>query len=98
MRDVMTRPPAHYNPTPKFGLWTDDDLEARAHAAYCRFEEERALRDGWCIDCNETFCLDDTFGYNPPCSCGLHCRDCHDAEIREMDDYEDSDEGYDDER
>lgn len=37
----------------------------------------------WCIDCGESFRYDDCGGYNPPCKCGAHCRDCHDAEERE---------------
>jgi hypothetical protein len=80
------RPPAHYNPVPKFGLrveWPEmfnpdegDDLE-------------------WCIDCGDTFRYDDCGGYNPPCACGLHCRSCHDAE-ESRGVYDDAD--YDDDR
>ena len=42
-------------------------------------EDDMYDGDGWCIECGEEFHLDDTGGYNPPCSCGFHCRHCHDA-------------------
>lgn len=42
--------------------------------------------DGWCIECLEPFHLDDTGGYNPPCSCGFHCRSCHEHEEAGFDD------------
>lgn len=37
----------------------------------------------YCVDCGEDFREDDCGGYNPPCSCGAHCRSCHEAEMRE---------------
>lgn len=55
--------------------------------------------DGWCVQCGDEFHLDDTGGYNPPCSCGLHCRSCHEAVERYNNNdgfgYDD-DEGHDD--
>lgn len=48
------------------------------------------LENGWCLDCGEDFRYDDTGGYNPPCSCGAHCRSCHDAEERENDEWMDA--------
>lgn len=84
-----TRRPSHYNPTPKFGLWTEQDLMERDAEIYRRIE----YQDGWCIDCGDAFHLDDCGGYNPPCVCGFHCRSCHEAEERDEDAYED---GYDD--
>ncbi len=49
--------------------------------------------DGWCLECGETFRLDDTGGYNPPCPCGCGaCRGCH----RDDDDFDDV-EFFDDE-
>ncbi len=44
--------------------------------------------DGWCIDCGDTFRYDDCGGYNPPCSCGMHCRSCHEHELAAHDDDE----------
>lgn len=46
-----------------------------------------------CSECWEPFRYDDTGGYNPPCSCGLHCGRCHDilAE-REAEDHRDEDD------
>ncbi len=41
--------------------------------------------DAWCIDCGEDFRYDDCGGYNPPCACGLHCRSCHEAAMRDDD-------------
>jgi hypothetical protein len=36
--------------------------------------------DGWCLECGDTFRLDDMGGYNPPCECkecqGMYCRNC----------------------
>lgn len=37
------------------------------------------LDDEWCVECGDPFHYDDCGGYNPPCECGMHCRDCHDA-------------------
>ncbi len=48
-------------------------------------------RDGWCLTCLEDFRYDDIGGYNPPCSCGLHCRSCHEA----IEGAGDVDDGYD---
>jgi hypothetical protein len=45
----------------------------------------------FCIDCMEPFRDDDCGGYNPPCECGAHCRDCHDAANREGKYEDDSD-------
>jgi hypothetical protein len=87
MSDAHAKPPAHYNPTPKFGLVTHDVIFERECAAEWRYMRENS--EGWCIDCGEEFHSDDCGGYNPPCSCGLHCRSCHEAEIRDMDDYDD---------
>ena len=50
--------------------------------------EEEYDGDGWCITCGDEFHLDDCGGYNPPCSCGFHCRSCHEAEERDEEDYE----------
>lgn len=30
----------------------------------------------WCYNCGDDFRYDDIGGYNPPCPCGLRCRDC----------------------
>lgn len=69
--------PAHYNPAPKFDLRLDWPFDYDAYYA--------ALdTDGWCVECGEPFHYDDVGGYNPPCSCGFHCRSCHESEEREM--------------
>ncbi len=47
-----------------------------------------------CIECWEEFRYDDTGGYNPPCFCGFHCRDCHDRIKSEEDDYERPEDSY----
>ncbi len=66
--------------------------EARARVT----ELEAALNaaeyegDGFCVECGDEFHLDDTGGYNPPCSCGMHCRSCHAAEF----DRDDLDDDY----
>jgi hypothetical protein len=73
---------AHYNPMPRFGL--------RVWDPYDDVEDEG---DGWCIECGDEFHYDDVGGYNPPCSCGMHCRSCHEAEYA-RDEYEGD---YDDE-
>jgi hypothetical protein len=45
-----------------------------------------------CAECWEDFREDDTGGYNPPCRCGLMCRDCCDAKCAERaDDVDDGD-------
>ncbi len=44
--------------------------------------------DGWCLICGDDFRYDDCGG---PCSCGLHCRACHEF-ASDGDDYD----GYDD--
>ena len=54
-----------------------DDAKLDAMGA-CEDEDEYD-GDGWCVECGEEFHLDDVGGYNPPCSCGFHCRHCHDA-------------------
>jgi hypothetical protein len=46
-----------------------------------------------CIECWEEFRYDDCGGYNPPCSCGLHCRRCHEIEL-EREAERDDDEDY----
>ena len=39
------------------------------------------MGEGWCHDCGDSFHLDDTGGYNPPCPCGCGmCRGCCEAE------------------
>ncbi len=53
--------------------------------------------DDWCISCGDEFHYDDCGGYNPPCSCGYHCRHCHEAEEGRLDpdnDYDDEDETH----
>jgi hypothetical protein len=44
------------------------------------YEHEDEGDEDFCIDCQETFRLDDTGGYNPPCDCGAKCRDCCQAD------------------
>jgi hypothetical protein len=85
------RPPAHYNPTPRFGLVTDDVACERWERGYARYLDEEAERNGWCLDCGDTFRFDDCGGYNPPCKCGYHCRHCHEAAEGRLDpdDYDD---------
>lgn len=77
----QSNPPEHFNPPPMFGLreWWPDVIETDDYDG-----------DGWCIECGDEFHLDDVGGYNPPCSCGLHCRSCHEAEMydRDEDDYD----------
>lgn len=78
--------PEHYNPPPMFGLreWWEFDDDGYTNAIDT---------DGWCIECGDAFHFDDVGGYNPPCSCGLHCRSCHEAEERDYDDvYYDEDD------
>lgn len=53
--------------------------------------------DGWCVECGDEFHYDDVGGYNPPCSCGAHCRSCHEAVEGNRDpddDYERDEESY----
>lgn len=50
--------------------------------------------DGWCMECGDEFHLDDCGGYNPPCSCGFHCRSCHEAEEAREDQYERAEADY----
>jgi hypothetical protein len=88
---ACAKPPAHYNPTPRFGLWTEDDLFAHDMERQRTYELENG--DCWCVDCGDPFHLDDCGGYNPPCECGYHCRPCHEAEIREAG-YDDDDDYY----
>ena len=46
--------------------------------------------DGWCEACGDAFHLDDTGGYNPPCSCGCGlCRSCHNADEMAEDEWQD---------
>lgn len=44
----------------------------------------------FCIECLEPLRYDDCGGYNPPCSCGLHCRSCHEL-AQHDDDHDDFD-------
>jgi hypothetical protein len=66
--------PEHYNPSPMFGL-RDLSLEPPEY-----YEEYYSGDWDACIECGEEFHYDDIGGYNPPCSCGLHCRSCHELE------------------
>jgi len=51
--------------------------------------------DDFCVDCGDEFHYDDIGGYNPPCSCGMHCRRCHEiAEGLYDDEYERDEDGY----
>jgi hypothetical protein len=39
------------------------------------------MDDGWCIECGDSFHLDDCGGYNPPCpGCG-NCRSCCECRV-----------------
>jgi len=50
--------------------------------------------DDFCIDCGDEFHYDDVGGYNPPCSCGMHCRRCHELAEHGDDDYERDEDDY----
>lgn len=71
------------------------DTEAKDNAL--TDDEFDDIDDDFCIDCGDVFHYDDIGGYNPPCSCGMHCRRCHELAQRGDDDFFDDDERDDEE-